>query len=160
MPMLLADLGGVIMHVQSIDKDKKTYLDLLLIADEEEHMIDRYLERGEMFALYDDDLRALSVVTDEGDGFFEIKNIVMVPAYQRRGYGRKMIEWICRQYRGRGHTLLVGTGESEKTVSFYRTCGFVYSHRVCGFFTQNYSRPIVEEGKQLVDMIYLKKELK
>ena len=29
--------------------NKKQYLDLLLLADEQESMIDRYLERGEMF---------------------------------------------------------------------------------------------------------------
>ena len=31
--------------------NKKQYLDLLLLADEQESMIDRYLERGEMFVL-------------------------------------------------------------------------------------------------------------
>lgn len=56
------------MHIKQILNEKKSYLDLLLLADEEERMIDRYLERGEMFALYDDDLRALCVVTDEGGG--------------------------------------------------------------------------------------------
>ena len=33
--------------------NKKQYLDLLLLADEQESMIDRYLERGEMFVLTD-----------------------------------------------------------------------------------------------------------
>ena len=51
------------MHFQKIYENKKSYLNLLLIADEEECMIDRYLDRGEMFALYEDDLRALCVVT-------------------------------------------------------------------------------------------------
>lgn len=31
------------------DADKKKYIDLLLIADEQESMIEKYLERGEMF---------------------------------------------------------------------------------------------------------------
>ena len=45
------------------DSDKATYMDLLLIADEQVSMIEKYLYRGEMFALKDDDVKALCVVT-------------------------------------------------------------------------------------------------
>ena len=48
--------------------NKKQYLDLLLLADEQESMIDRYLERGELFVLEDEGVKAVGVVTDEGDG--------------------------------------------------------------------------------------------
>ena len=34
------------MKIKKIETDKKQYLDLLLLADEQEDMIDRYLERG------------------------------------------------------------------------------------------------------------------
>ena len=43
------------MIIEKITNNKKQYLDLLLLADEQEDMIDRYLESGDMFALYDDD---------------------------------------------------------------------------------------------------------
>ena len=36
-----------------ITENKKRFLNLLLLADEQESMIDKYLERGELFALYD-----------------------------------------------------------------------------------------------------------
>ncbi len=39
--------------VEQITDNKKQYLELLLLADEQELMIDRYLERGEMFILED-----------------------------------------------------------------------------------------------------------
>lgn len=55
------------------DERKALYMDLLLIADEEVRMIEKYLSRGEMFALRDDDLKALCVVTEEGPGVYEIK---------------------------------------------------------------------------------------
>ena len=45
------------MEVEIIRENKKRFLDLLLLADEQESMIDKYLERGEMFALYDGDLK-------------------------------------------------------------------------------------------------------
>lgn len=52
--------------------------------------------------------------------------------------------------------MLVGTGDSPITISFYKNCGFVYSHRIPNFFIDNYDYPIFEDGKQLKDMIYLK----
>ena len=39
------------MEIKLITSNKKQFLDLLLLADEQESMIDKYLERGEMFAL-------------------------------------------------------------------------------------------------------------
>ena len=54
------------MEIKLVTSDKKEFLDLLLLADEQESMIDRYLERGDMFVLYDDGLKALCVVTREG----------------------------------------------------------------------------------------------
>ena len=41
------------MEIREINENKKEYLELLLLADEQESMIDRYLERGEMYVLYD-----------------------------------------------------------------------------------------------------------
>jgi len=55
--------------------------------------------------------------------------------------------------------MLVGTGETPGTLSFYESCGFVRSHRIPDFFTDHYHHSIVEEGITLKDMIYLKKEL-
>jgi ribosomal protein S18 acetylase RimI-like enzyme len=56
--------------------------------------------------------------------------------------------------------LYVGAGENEKTLGFYKKNGFEYSHRVKDFFTDNYDHTIMEDGKVLRDMIYLKRELK
>ena len=43
-------------------------------------------------------------------------------------------------------------------LSFYKSCGFSESHIIQNFFTDNYDHPMFEDGKQLVDMIYLKIE--
>ena len=42
------------LRFEKITTHKKRFLDLLLLADEQESMIDRYLERGEMFVARDD----------------------------------------------------------------------------------------------------------
>lgn len=49
----------------------------MLLADEQESMVDRYLEKGTMYVLEDNDVKAECVVTDEGNGILEIKNIAV-----------------------------------------------------------------------------------
>ena len=138
---------------------KLKYMPLLLIADEQESMIAKYLNKGEMFVLDDGGIKGEIVVTDEGPGVLEIKNLAVLPEYQRRGYGKKLIEFICEKYKNNFKQVLVGTGDSPLTVPFYESCGFVKSHVVKNFFTDNYDNPIFEAGVRLIDMIYLKKRL-
>ena len=144
---------------KEIIDNKKKYLSLLLLADEQESMIDTYLERGRLYVMEDDGVRAVCVVTDEGEGVLEIKNLAVAPPWQRCGYGRAFVEYIRRRYRGAFHTLQVGTGDSPLTIPFYEACGFVKSHRVRNFFIDHYDHPIYEGGVRLVDMIYLRRDL-
>ena len=76
------------MDIRRIESGKRDFLPLLLLGDEQEDMIDRYLDRGTLLALYDGGLRAVCVVTKEAPGVFEIKNLAVEPAFQRQGYGR------------------------------------------------------------------------
>lgn len=148
------------MRILEVKENKKAHLPLLLLADEQEDMIDRYLELGQMFALEEGGKAlAVCVVTDEGEGVIELKNLAVAPAFQKRGYGKKMIDFVAGRYRGAYHTLLVGTGDSPLTVPFYERCGFVRSHVVRNFFTDHYDHPIIEDGVLLTDMIYLKRPL-
>jgi len=55
--------------------------------------------------------------------------------------------------------MIVGTGEVLAILSFYENCGFEKSHSIKNFFTDNYDHPMFEEGIQLIDMVYLKKDL-
>lgn len=142
------------MEFRTISDNKRALLPLLLLGDEQEDMIQRYLDRGTLWALYDGGaLRAVCVVTREGEDF-EIKNLAVAPESQRRGYGRRMVEHVARQCRGRGRRLLAGTGDSPLTVPFYEALGFRESHRVKNFFVDNYDHPIYEAGRRLTDMVY------
>ncbi|SHK16220.1 GNAT family N-acetyltransferase [Hespellia stercorisuis] len=145
------------MEIREVTKDKKEYLELLLLADEQEDMIDKYLERGEMFVLDDDGIKAECVVTKEGDGIYELKNIAVSPEAQRKGYGKSLIQYAFSHYADCRY-MLVGTGDVPSSLGFYRSCGFGESHRIKNFFTDNYDHLIFEDGKQLVDMVYLKRE--
>lgn len=147
------------MEIKEYCGNKKRLLSLLLLADEQEDMIDRYLDRGTMYVLDDDGIKCECVVTDEGDGVLEIKNLAVEPECQGKGYGRAMIDFVAARYKGQFSVLQVGTGDSTLTVPFYEKCGFVRSHIVKNFFTDNYDHPIFECGIQLVDMIYLRRKL-
>ena len=147
------------MEIRKVETDKKRYLDLLLLADEQEDMIDRYLERGTMYVLMDDGVKAECVVTDEVNGILELKNIAVEPDFQGKGYGKALIDFLIETYAGQYTVLQVGTGDSPSTIPFYEACGFRRHHLVKNFFTDHYDHPIYEGGVQLVDMVYLQREL-
>ena len=141
-------------------EEKRQYMPLLLLADESPEMLERYLDRGRMFALrLGGGAAAECVVTDEGGAVLEIKNLAVAPEFQRRGLGRALIEFLAREFAGKFKALTAGTGESPLTVPFYEKCGFAYSHRLKDFFTENYPEPIVEGGVTLRDMLYFRREL-
>lgn len=146
------------MEIRRITENKKQYLDLLLLADEQESMIEKYIDRGDLFALYDDDLKSICVVTDEGGGVCELKNLATYPQYQGMGYATRLIDHICDYYRKSHRIMLAGTGDTPVILPFYEHRGFVLSHRLKNFFL-SYDHPIIDNGVQLFDMVYLRKEL-
>ncbi len=147
------------MEIKVITENKKQFLSLLLLADEQEDMIDKYITDGTMYVLEDNGVKGECVVIDAGNRVLEIKNIAIRPDCQGKGYGKALIDFIVRKYKGEYSVLQVGTGESPLTIPFYEKCGFVRSHSIKNFFTDNYDQPIYESGIQLVDMIYLKRNL-
>ena len=147
------------LKIEKINENKKQFLDLLLLADESELMIDKYLPDGDLFALYDDDLKSVCVVSHIDSDTCELKNIATYEQYQSKGYGRALIDFVSDFYKNDYKYMLVGTGEVPWIVSFYESCGFEYSHRVKNFFIDNYDHAMFDGDIQLVDMIYLKKEL-
>ena len=147
------------MEIIEIKENKKQFLPLLLLADEQESMIDRYIDRGMMYVLVDNGVKCECVVTDEGKGILEIKNIATAPEYQGKGYGKALIDFVAAKYKGKYSILQVGTGDSPLTVPFYEKSGFARSHSIENFFIDNYDHPIFEGGVQLTDMIYLQKKI-
>ena len=147
------------MEIKIINENKNRFIDLLLLADESELMIDKYLERGDLFALYDNELKSVCVVTIESSDICELKNIATDKEYHGMGYGSKLIEYISTFYKEKYKTMIVGTGDIPKSIRFYERNGFCLYSRIHNFFTDNYDHPMFEDGVQLVDMVYLKKDL-
>ena len=151
--------GVMNMKIREVNENKKQFISLLLLADEQESMVDRYLEKGTMYVLEDNDVKAACVVTDEGNEILEIKNIAVNPENQGKGYGKALIDFLASKYADEYSVLQVGTGDSPLTIPFYEKCGFVYSHKIPNFFTDNYDHPIYEGGVQLIDMVYLQRHI-
>lgn len=141
-------------------QDKRKYMPLLLLADEQESMVEKYIDRVTMYILDDGGVKGEIAVLELPDGILEIKNLDVLPECQKQGYGKKLVDFVCETYKGSFQCVTVGTGDSGLTVPFYEKYGFVFSHVVEHFFTDNYDHPIVENGRTLDDMIYLKKSLK
>lgn len=87
--------------IERVDEGKQAYLPLLLLADEQEDMIERYLDRGALYVLRENDMvLAVCVVTEEGGGIFEVKNLAVAPEHQRKGWARAMLDFVQARYRG------------------------------------------------------------
>ena len=115
-------------EIRRIFADKLAYMDILLIGDEQEDMVLKYLNRSEFFVLEIDGAAVgVCAVTDEGNGIYELKNIAVKPEFQHNGYGKMLIEFVVSHYSECFDTLLAGTGDSPLTVPFYEKCGFARS---------------------------------
>ena len=88
------------MHIEQVKTGKHRFTDLLLIADPDRHMIDRYLDRGELFALYDgEELKSVCVVTAESEMLCELKNLATMETARNRGYASALIRHTGRHGR-------------------------------------------------------------
>ena len=81
------------MKIYEVKDNKRDYMNLLFLADEQEDMIEKYLDKCTMYVLDDDGIKGECVVTDEGNGVLEIKNIATSPEFHGKGYGRLLIDF-------------------------------------------------------------------
>ncbi len=79
--------GVMDMKIREVNENKKQFIALLLLADEQENMVDRYLEK--VLCMYlKMVIKAECVVTDEGNEILEIKNIAVNPENQERAMAK------------------------------------------------------------------------
>ncbi|MCL2271941.1 MAG: GNAT family N-acetyltransferase [Treponema sp.] len=119
------------MEIMEITENKEQYMDLLMLAEPQGTVIEKYLNRGALFALYDDyDLKTAAVIAKEDNDTYEIKNLATLEIYQGKGYGGGMVKHIIQYYKNKCKYLLVNTGDNEDLLLFYEKLGFTYSHAV------------------------------
>ena len=149
------------MEIKEVNSNKEDFMEILLIGDEEVSMINKYLEQSTIFLFFFNDiLTSICAVMEVDSETVEIKNLATYPQYRNKGYASKLLNFVFDRYKKDFKAVILGTGENETTLNFYKKRGFIQTRRIKNFFTDNYSNPIFENGKQLTDMIYLKKIIK
>jgi len=147
------------VEVRKITSGKRAYLSLLLEADPDEKMIDRYLDEGDMYVLLAGGRPVCeAVVTARPDGACELKNLATAEPEQNKGYAGRMLNYLFKVYAPLYPEMYVGT--SDTGVGYYERFGFERAYIEKDFFVKNYPEPIWENGRQCVDMIYLRRALK
>ncbi len=85
--------------------------------------------------------KLVGIIRAVGDGYsvLFIQDILVLPEYQRKGIGKKLLETMLGLYPDVYQIQLV-TDNTEKTVAFYKSCGFLpYSEINCeGFIKIKY----------------------
>jgi GNAT superfamily N-acetyltransferase len=90
----------------------------------------------------------------------ELVELGVLPERQGRGYGRRLVEWVCAEAARRGvKEMLVGTRTtSAGNIIFYQKCGFRADHVKRDYFWY-YDEPLVEHGIVVRDMLVFRREL-
>ena len=140
--------------------NKEQYLNLLLEADPEKEVIEKYLGDGELFALtYKEETVCVAVVIKVDENTCELKNIATAEKHRGQGYGKKMIKYLFDNYKQKYKKMLVGT--SENNIPFYVKQGFdKYEKTIKNYFVDNYAKEIWDGDLQCIDMYYYSKDLK
>lgn len=141
-------------------ENKEQYMKLLLEADPSEKLIRQYLGDGELFVLtYKNEVACVAVVTEVDDDTCELKNIATEEKYRGRGYAKKMLKYLCDNYKQKYNKMIVGT--TENNIPFYVKQGFdKYEKTIKNFFIDNYEEEILDGELVCTDMIYYSKDLK
>lgn len=148
------------MHIQSMELTiiKENYpWDLLLLADPDEAVINRYLGAGICYVALDKgDRVGVAVVREIRDLIFELMNIAVAPQYQQQGYGSRILQTILQLLDERHAIKLeVGTGTFGYPLKFYQQHGFRVTAIRKDFFLEHYTEPVMEDGLQHKDMLVL-----
>ena len=139
------------LEVRKISAGKKAYLPLLLEADPSEKMIDKYLEKSEMYVLMiNGQAAAVAVVGQVDEQVCELYNLATAPDMRGKGYASRLVRHLIRLYQPRCKRMLVGT--SKPLMSFYERFGFKYSFTREGFFLDEGYAGVQFDEEDLQDM--------
>lgn len=139
------------LEVRKISAGKKAYLPLLLEADPSEKMIDKYLEKSEMYVLMiNGQAASVAVVGQVDEQVCELYNLATAPGMRGKGYATKLVRHLIRLYQPRCKRMLVGT--SKPLMPFYERFGFAYSFTREGFFLDEGYAGVQFDEKDLQDM--------
>ena len=144
-----------------ITGEREPYLPYLLVADEDEEVVQHYMNEGALYAIHcGDRLAGVALLIEQSKTTIELKNMAVVPECQGKGIGKIAIQMISERSQAEGYTqVIVGTANSSiDNIVFYQKAGFRMEKIQKDFFS-SYSVPIYENGIRAIDMIVFSKAL-
>ncbi|GAA2843526.1 GNAT family N-acetyltransferase [Pediococcus damnosus] len=148
------------MEIKRILKYTSEHYTLLLSADPQISMVETYLQKSRGFQMTDgESLVGVVVLTPINSKRIELKNIAINSKYQHRGLAQTLIKYVLHFARQSGFTeMVVGTGSTSfEQLYLYQKMGFRCFEIRTNFFSDNYAKPIIENGLRLRDMILLRR---
>ena len=132
--------------------------DLLLLADPERRIIDRYIHDSRVFAAYQkDQLVGCYVLANITTETAEIKNIAVSEQFQNQGIGKSLLTHAIHTSKSIDKKqLIIATADTSiGQLHLYQKMGFKILKIEKEYFPKNYQKPIFENGIQCRDRIVL-----
>lgn len=147
------------MKIEKVNNNKSEYMNLLLEADPDREIVNKYLEHGDLYVgIIDDKIVCEIVITQYDENTCELKNIATLPEYRGKGYASELIKYVFEIYKTKYKIMIVGT--TENMIPFYVLNGFKnYHHTVKNFFVDNYKEEVWDGDFHCIDMYYYSKVL-
>jgi ribosomal protein S18 acetylase RimI-like enzyme len=148
------------MEIKKVKDNKKQYMNLLLEADPDENIVNKYINKSDMYIIVENEKAVCEIViTEVNQDECELKNIATLKEHRGKGYAQKLIEYVFNEYKEKYKRMIVGT--TENMIPFYVLNGFTkYHHTVKNFFVDNYDKEIWDGDLHCIDMYYYSKEFK
>ncbi|MCM0624931.1 GNAT family N-acetyltransferase [Lysinibacillus sp. OL1_EC] len=147
--------------LEKVEGNREAFLPQLLLADESEVAVRKYLDKGTLYKINCGELLVgVALVIPQTDTTIELKNIAIEAKYQGKGIGKEILRQLTEKCRKEGYqVVLVGTANSSiDNIAFYQKAGFRMEAIEKDFFS-HYPEPIYENGIRALDMIFFTKQL-
>lgn len=148
------------IRIRKLSSREPIPYDLLLLADETLDAINKYIHESLIYIIESErTLVGVYALYSTGNESVEIKNIAVAEEFQNQGFGTLMLQDAERRAKELGfREIIIGTPDiAARQINLYQKVGFQKYMIKKNFFVDNYTKPIYENGKQLKDMVMLKK---
>ena len=152
------------LRLHKLQKRETIPFNLLLLADEEEDAIRKYIYDAAIYTLYcEEQLDPIAIVAllRVSESEIEIKNIGVLESFRNMGIGSLLLDRVKEiAHKENYREIIVGTADSGiDQIRFYERTGFVKYAIKKNYFIDNYTQPIFDDGVLLKDMVMLKMSL-
>lgn len=151
------------LKIRQITQDEPIPYRLLLLADPNKTLVDRYLQTGKCFiATLDDILIGVLAIGAVSLDEIEIYNIAIEPKYQGGGHGKILLQFAVNHARESDYSsIIIKTGNSSiGQMALYQKAGFDMAGIQHNYFIENYDESIIEHGIQCKHRVLFRKSLK